>query len=394
MIHNNDALIALRDMPDNSVDSVVTDPPYGISFMNKHWDYDVPKVEVWKEVFRVLKPGGHILCACGTRTQHRMTVNIEDAGFEIKDVIAWIYGSGFPKSLNLGDGQGTALKPAMELWTLGKKPISEKNISDNVKRWGTGGINIDECRIDFLDDKDFNSATFGRGTDILGGNYVGASHSTGRTNIEANPLGRFPANVILDEEAGAMLDLQAPKTGAFAPVKSGHNGDSKGIYGDFDHKGDDGKTFHDGQLAGASRFFYCPKASPSERNKGLEGFDLKAPAYGSNLSSSNKGTISNSKKPKQNFHPTVKPVSLMKYLCKMITPKGGTVLDPYMGSGTTGIGALTEGFLFIGIENEKEYCEIAQARINAYVPGYTIEASNRKGIDIEEKPKAYQQTLF
>lgn len=381
-IIHNDSLIALRAMPDNSVDAIVTDPPYGLKFMGKHWDYDVPSVEIWREILRVLKPGGYLLCACGTRTQHRMAVNIEDAGFEIKDIISWIYGQGFPKSLNLGDGQGTALKPAMELWTLARKPISENNISNNIKRWGTGGMNIDKCRIDFTNEKDFNSACFGRGTDILGGNYVGATHSSGKTNIEANPLGRFPANIIFDEEAGVILDLQAPKTGAFAPVKSGHNGESKGIYGDFDHKGDDGKSFHDGQLAGASRFFYCAKASKSERNKGLEGFELKAPVYGSNMSSSDKGSISGSKIPGQNFHPTVKPVSLMQYLCRLITPATGIVLDPFMGSGTTGIGAVTEGFSFIGIEREKEYCEIARARIRAWEP------------EPVKQLKIYQQTLF
>ena len=271
-IYEGDALSVLKTMPDNYISSVVTDPPYGISFMNKKWDYDVPPTEIWFEILRVLKPGGHLLCACGTRTQHRMVVNIENAGFEIRDVISWIYGQGFPKSLNVGDGLGTALKPAQELWTLARKPLSEKNITENIARWSTGAINIDLCRIPFVDNSDLKSATFGRATDILGGNYVGATHGNGKTNIEANPAGRFPANVILSEETAEELDKQAPKTGALAPVKSGHCGKSKGIYGNYAQKGDDGKTFYGSQLSGASRFFYCAKASKSERDAGLDNF--------------------------------------------------------------------------------------------------------------------------
>ena len=154
-----DNMEVLRSLPDNSVDSVVTDPPYGIAFMNKKWDYEIPKVELWQEMLRILKPGGHMLAACGTRTQHRMAVNIEDAGFEIRDIVTWIYSSGFPKSLNIGaavnkiqgsnqwNGFGTALKPAAELFTLARKPLSESTIAANVLRWNTGALNIDESRI-------------------------------------------------------------------------------------------------------------------------------------------------------------------------------------------------------------------------------------------------------
>jgi site-specific DNA-methyltransferase (adenine-specific) len=152
---NGDCLEQMKQLPDNSADSIVTDPPYGISFMAKKWDYDVPKVKVWKEAMRVLKPGGHALIACGTRTQHRMVVNIEDAGFEIRDVVSWIYGSGFPKSLNIHkkdercpEGWGTALKPTCEFFTLARKPLSEKTVAKNVLKWGTGGINIDGCRVE------------------------------------------------------------------------------------------------------------------------------------------------------------------------------------------------------------------------------------------------------
>jgi len=372
---NSDCWTALKQMKANSVDAIVTDPPYGISFMNKKWDYDVPKVYVWYEALRILKPGGHLLCACGTRTQHRMAVNIEDAGFEIRDLIAWIYGSGFPKSLNLGNGFGTALKPAMELWTLARKPISEKTVVANVLKWGTGGINIDGCRVEW--DKeglegDQNRRKTPR-TDITGAQFHAscggdnAGKYIGDTNL---PQGRFPANVIHDgsEEVIGQFPVNA---GAFAPVKSGQNGDSRGIYGDFAQKGDDGKSFHGDGIASASRFFYAAKASKSERNKGLEGFDEQFDSSRPWCSEeSDRGRIATRLVSKQgkNNHPTVKPVSLMRYLCKLITPPHGIVLDPFMGSGTTGIGAKTEGFSFIGIEKEEEYCKIAQARIDAWVP--------------------------
>jgi len=393
-----DCLDSLKSLPENSVDSLVTDPPYGISFMGKKWDYEIPSVEIWREAMRVLKPGGHALIACGTRTQHRMVCNIEDAGFEIRDVVTWMYGSGFPKSLNIGkaidksdsgiaqkkrqykftewvrstgltskiindvtntkmgsrytthpsqpaimniqhlnavrhlisdvpewveemvkirsvesenfksrevvgtqemrdtsevriavtssadtydekatrqvnittpatdeakewDGWGTALKPACEFFTLCRKPLSEKTIAANVLKWGTGGINIDACR-------------------------VGTSKE-----------GRFPANLIHDGSQ-MVMDL-FPET---KPKES------------------------------AARFFYCPKASKSDREEG-------------------------------NTHPTVKPTDLMAYLVRLITPKGGTVVDNFMGSGSTGKAAIREGFDFIGMELTPEYFEIAKARI-------------------------------
>jgi site-specific DNA-methyltransferase (adenine-specific) len=370
------AEIRLNNFKENFVDSIVTDPPWGIKFMGKKWDYNVPSVKQWKIILQTLKPGGYALVNCGTRTQHRMAVNLEDAGFEIRDIIAWIYGSGFPKNLDISkqnfsqahqwSGWGTALKPAMELWTLCRKPLSEKTIAGNILKHGTGGINIDGCRIEFKSQKDYDSAKFGRGTDIMGGNYVGAIHSSGRTNIEANPAGRFPANIILDEEAGIMLDTQAPQTGAYAPVKSTEKGHGKGIYSYFNSNGDNGKTFYDGILSGASRFFYCAKASPKERNFGLEGFILKPPVNGKNFSSSGKGSISSSKNYQQNTHPTVKPIALMRYLCRLITPTGGIVLDPFAGSGTTGIACLFEGFNAVLIEKEIENCLIARARIDAW----------------------------
>ena len=214
------SLELLKTFPDNHFDAVVTDPPYGLSFMNKHWDYDVPTVELWREVLRVLKFGGHILVACGTRTQHRMAVNIEDAGFEIRDVITWHYGSGFPKSLDVSkaidkaagaeredrednpitaptdeakewDGWGTALKPSTEFWTLARKPLSENTIAENVLKYGTGGINIDGCRVKTSDGGD-------RGRPPHTPNKIfGNGEGTNLTESEHNNLGRFPANLIL-----------------------------------------------------------------------------------------------------------------------------------------------------------------------------------------------------
>jgi DNA modification methylase len=339
-----DCLEQMKKIPDNFCDSIVTDPPYGLKFMGKKWDYDVPKVEIWKEALRVLKPGGHLLSFGGTRTYHRMTVNIEDAGFEIRDCIMWIYGSGFPKSLNIGkeydkkmnnereivgtskyirtapihgggqsigihdnitkgtsefEGWGTSLKPAVEPVVLARKPISEKTIVDNCIKWKTGGINIDESRIETSDELGRYNPRDSKDTDAVC--FLG--FKSGFKNF--GTTGRFPANIILDEEAGKMLDEQS------------------------DFSNDQG---------GASRFFYCAKISKKDRNEGCEEF--------------------------KNNHPTVKPTKLMEYLIKLITPKGGVVLDPFMGSGSTGKAAVRNKFNFIGIEMNQEYLDIAKARIN------------------------------
>ena len=294
---NGDCLEQMKTLPDNSVDSIVTDPPYGISFMAKKWDYDVPKVKVWKEAMRVLKPGGHALIACGTRTQHRMVVNIEDAGFEIRDVVSWIYGSGFPKSLNIHkkdercpEGWGTALKPACEFFTLARKPLSEKTVAANVLKWRTGGINIDRCRV---------------GTD---------------------ETGRFPANLIHDG-SHQVLEL-FPET---KPSRIGkpRGTKKKGLFANSEFN-KVGQEHNDSGTA--ARFFYCPKANKKDRDEG-------------------------------NHHPTVKPTALMQYLCRLITPTGGVVLDPYMGSGSTGKSAVQEGFSFVGCELDEDYYKIAKSRI-------------------------------
>ena len=380
-----DCLLELKELKDNSIDSIVTDPPYGLSFMGKKWDYEVPSVEVWKECLRVLKHGGHLLSFAGSRTYHRIAVNIEDAGFDIRDQIMWIYGSGFPKSLNIGkqidklqgnerevigvdevaiskfrsetkrgisnchnfnekhdkgrggyvnpqevgiitkgntphEGWGTALKPAHEPIVVARKPLSEKTVALNVLKWGTGGINIDGCRV---------------GTEMIKcSNDIRSlqkwKEQDGRKHKElVNPeptfnQGRFPANLIFDEEAGRMLDEQS----------------------------------------GASRFFYCAKASKSERNKGCDGLEeLEVHRYNAGI-----GEGKNPEAPTldNNNHPTVKPIKLMRYLVRLVTPKGGLCLDPFIGSGTTAIACKLEGFDYLGIEREADYIPIAEARIKAY----------------------------
>lgn len=404
-IYNGNCLDVLKECPDNYFDSVVTDPPYGLSFMGKHWDYDVPKVEIWKEIIRVLKPGGHLLCACGTRTQHRMAVNIEDAGFEIRDIISWIYGSGFPKSLNVGkaidqlqgnerevtgtttsgkilrsngqnerpyqqgkdrietditkgnseyEGWGTALKPAQELWTLARKPLSENTVAENVLKYGTGGINIDGSRIETEEELNYGTGT-----------KSNVGFKTSPQNNERpvyDGKGRFPANVIFDEFTGKILDEQ---TGI---LTSGHmdtvsQGKNYGIYGKYNGK----EVYAEGDSGGASRFFYCPKADNYERNKGLKDFDLKKPEhdFGTKLGEPRSERVHT---PKRNHHPTVKPIDLMRYLVRLITPKGGIVLDPFNGSGTTGIAAKLELMKYVGIEMDEEYCKISEARIAAWNP--------------------------
>jgi DNA modification methylase len=333
-LHHGDCLEVLRSMPDCSVDSIVTDPPYGLSFMGKKWDYDVPSVDVWVECLRVLKPGGHLLAFAGTRTQHRMAVRIEDAGFEIRDMIAWVYGSGFPKSLDVskaidkvagaerevvgkkvtgralggsnwrdGDaggqetvditapatpeakqwqGWGTALKPALEPITVARKPLIG-TVAENVLQHGTGAINVDGGRVGT--EQVFTTAHKTLGDGIKYGKSKPFPASEMRT-------GRWPANFIHDgsEEATDLLGASA-------------------------------------------RFFYCAKASKADRG--------------------------------ENHHPTVKPTDLMRYLCRLVTPPNGIVLDPFNGSGSTGCAAVLEGFQYIGIEREAEYIAISEKRIEA-----------------------------
>jgi site-specific DNA-methyltransferase (adenine-specific) len=327
--------------------------------MGKKWDYDVPSEEIWAECLRVLKPGGHLLAFAGTRTQHRMAVRIEDVGFEIRDMIAWVYGSGFPKSHNLKDdwkGWGTALKPALEPITVARKPLCG-TVAENVLKHGTGGINVDGCRI-ASDNGDTTARTpslvrdtaapFGRG-EAMGGN--------------GSPLGRWPANLIHDGSEEVLAGF--PETGPSKAANRGlqHSGRHGGLadLGGRIKDGTDTVRGHDDNGGSAARFFYCPKASKADRDEGCEGFEARArPTMGSGIG----GQPDQQKANNRNNHPTVKPTALMRYLCRLVTPPNGTVLDPFMGSGSTGKAAMLEGFNFIGIEREAEYIEIAKARIN------------------------------
>ena len=368
-LFEGDCLSVLKALPDDSVDSIVTDPPYGLSFMGKKWDYDVPSVEIWRECLRVLKPGGHLLAFAGSRTYHRLVVNVEDAGFEIRDQIMWVYGSGFPKSHNIGHkaeewvGWGSALKPAHEPIVVARKPLIG-TIVENVLEHGTGGLNIDGCRI---------------GTDVVGwggkgrsGDSATAGASRGGTqggynydDGEARPVeGRFPANFIHDG-SDEVVSLFPESTGGHAPKNSKAN--PFGGVNDTERE-----EIHYG-TGSAARFFYCPKASKAERNAGLEAFENKksqhnAGGIGRKVSVEKRLEQGKENAPMmKNIHPTVKPVDLMKYLCRLVTPPGGVVLDPFMGSGTTGIAAKVEGFDFIGIEMDAEYLVIAEARIGHWV---------------------------
>jgi DNA modification methylase len=513
-LKHGDCLDVLRTMADNSIDAIVTDPPYGLSFMGKRWDYDVPDEAVWRECLRVLKPGGHLLAFAGTRTQHRMAVRIEDAGFEIRDMIAWVYAQGFPKSHNLknifcdcgrtepknhyicshgtkekpephlrplqdtdisaavhtqdkqgqvlqselqkqstpdqtiqfpdhvrsgqscvegwrydvqekgelhgsclrqssamgesngeerrlhyatsidngydvrevagkngscpplgsqpvkqqprksgtlaeqrltqksGVGQicyrcgkqiapydvsgwGTALKPALEPITVARKPIVG-TVANNVMTWGTGGINVDGCRVEIdieqaIKSRDFRTtASISSHIALPGAAYDPNGERTAVKNnhslsLRHNQSGRFPANLI-------------------------HDGSEEAVLG----------------MGESSRYFYCAKASKRDRDEGCEGMEAKprGQEYGLNAGGKTAQQTPHKHEPQRNHHPTVKPTDLMRYLCRLVTPPNGTVLDPFMGSGSTGKAAILEGFRFIGIEREAEYLEIARARID------------------------------
>ena len=492
-LYLGDCLDVLKTFPENSIDSIVTDSPYGLSFMGKKWDYDVPSVEVWTECLRVLKPGGHLLSFAGSRTYHRMAVRIEDAGFEIRDQIMYIYGSGFPKSHNikkqiekeylcqfletannaenksklisvelieektgsvlgnvvilqeegnenkmviggevgsnqmdtstfvstqdieqnttlllknkleenLKDGNKsitltelkmiidlkifnlfqyqntlksietqnhTALKPAHEPIVMARKPLSEKSIAENVLKHGTGGINIDGSRIGMKEGDKMDIRRYNEYHDTFS-SYEEGESPNGKEYIvnEPHEQGRFPANIIFDKEAGKILDEQSG-------IGKGQK-NPRIQKGTVDYTNDSwGLTVKDGHVSptyddkgGASRFFYCPKASKKDRNEGLDEFEKK----GNKFMATKNGTGETSKgmerfttEPKANHHPTVKPTDLMRYLINLVTPPNGTILDPFMGSGSTGKAAIRCGLNFIGIEREQEYMDIATARIN------------------------------
>lgn len=372
----------LKNIESDSIDSIVTDPPYGISFMGKKWDYDVPSIEDWKECLRVLKPGGHLLSFAGTRTQHRMAVNIEDAGFEIRDMISWVYGSGFPKSHNISkaidkkagaerevvghdiekakkqtgqsgtnslndrkgndgvvtasstpeaqqwNGWGTALKPACEPITVARKPLSEKTIVENVLKHGTGGINIDECRVETdeeigRDNRNIKNSPL-TPKDGWNENSMKGLDSRGKQD------GRWPANFIHDG---------SDEVKELFPDKKGWSSQKHNYFNPYGGNAlNESETKRDGIHQGyndngsAARFFYSAKASKKERGE-------------------------------HNNHPTVKPIALMEYLVKLITPKDGICLDPFIGSGTTLLACINLDVYYIGIDKELESINIANKRI-------------------------------
>jgi len=369
----------MKTMPANSVDVIVTDPPYGLGFMGKDWDHGVPGAAFWSEMLRVLKPGGHLLAFGGSRTYHRMACAIEDAGWEIRDCIMWLYGSGFPKSHNLsGDhqGWGTALKPAHEPICVARKPFAS-TVAANVMAHGTGALNIDACRVGYENDSP-NAATNPLFRKTAG--YANGNHADAKSNSfalkdgsgERNPsaAGRWPANVIHDGSQEVLAAFPqaagqlAPVAGSSAPSEK-----TNGIYGRMRREGEASVDSANNCAVGfkmkpgmrrldagsAARFFYCAKASKSDREDG-------------------------------NIHPTVKPTALMRYLCRLVTPVGGVVLDPFAGSGSTGKAAVLEGFQFIGIEREPEYVDIARARISAAL-GAHADAGILRGAENDENPR-------
>jgi site-specific DNA-methyltransferase (adenine-specific) len=409
ILHGNN-LDILPTLPDNSVDSIVTDPPYELGFMGKKWDSSgiAYSVELWTECLRVLKPGGHLLSFGGTRTYHRVAVAIEDSGFEIRDNIAWLYGSGFPKSLDVSkaidkaagaerevigtkmaspkgiknaeertdtaagayggvpkeidvtapstpeaqkwEGWGTALKPAHEPIIVARKPL-EGTVAHNVLTHGTGALNIDGSRIGAVGGPFKASKPEGKSNGIYGDGINGA--------VEIGKLnkGRWPANIILDEHTAGLLDEQSgvskstPAPRREVPYTSNSRSGGPMVFGGSSHN----------DSGGASRFFYVAKASKRDRNEGLE--ELPFIKGGSLSGGEDKRSQTTNQPSRQNFHPTVKPTALMEYLVKLVTPPNGTVLDPFTGSGSTGKAAILNGFDFIGIEMTEDYLPIIKARL-------------------------------
>ena len=433
-LYQGNMLDMLDVLEPNSIDAIVTDPPYELGFMAKSWDKSgiAFQKETWEKCFQVLKPGGHLLAFGASRNFHRVACAIEDVGFEIRDTIMWLYGSGMPKSLNIGlaidkkngvesevigisnngagasplklnnhehgdtgigmmdgsgrtfeikkaqnewDGWGTSLKPAYESIVISRKPC-EGSTTDNVLKYGVGGINIDECRIPLEDDYEFKETKrHARECNVFTGDNCGFD-SENNTTASASPLGRFPSNVILtydetdfEEVCGGMPDTKGGErhnTAIRQGVKnSGYDYDIN-VRNEYADEGS------------AARYFYCAKASGRDRDEGLDDFEEKAPAtteYGPFLmrefedGNTDKHNDFLRLKPKRNIHPSVKPVDLMSYLVRLVTPKGGTVLDPFNGSGSTGKAVAYENFdreadyKYIGIELSEEYLAISDARI-------------------------------
>lgn len=376
---HGDALEVLRTLPDNSVDAIVTDPPAGIGFMGKQWDTDhggrdnwiAAFAEIARECLRVVKPGAHALVWAIPRTSHWTATAWENGGWEVRDRVAHVFGSGFPKSKNVGNGWGSALKPAMEDWWLLRKPLTG-TIAANVMQWGTGALNIDACRIST------NGETISAGTanSIRRGTFdehEGYKRPWKENDPElyasrldaaierANTLGRWPAHLIHDGSDEVVAMFPQTTSGTYRPPVSRLRNNGIGLGTTDERHGTSNAPDNYGDTGSAARFYYVAKASKRDRDEGLEGFEAQA----SSVNLRQQGGLPKADKEYQvrNTHPCVKNTELMRYLCRLITPVGGVVLDPFCGSGSTGKGAVLEGFSFIGIEREADYIDIARARI-------------------------------
>lgn len=418
-IVHGDCLEEMPKMQPDSVDSIVCDPPYGLSFMGKDWDHGVPGPHFWSEALRVVKPGAFMLAFGGTRTFHRLAVAIEDAGWEIRDVIMWVYGSGFPKSHNISkqidkmngvdrevvgvrndgrgaspskianhghgdtgighadgskqvyeetiatsedakqwEGWGTALKPAWELIIVARKPIIG-TVAANVLKYGTGGMNIDGCRVAVDPSVDDMLRVVDRGErqSIW---KEGSGFKNENNKLTGVPLnGRWPANLIHDGSE-EVLELFPDSKGQCGDLRAGITKQPYNCYGDY---GQTTEMLKRNDSGSAARFFYCAKASRQDRNEGIGDMPEKPLLWSSGTQNPGSFQAAGTKRAAQNNHPTVKPTPLMQYLCRLVTPSNGTILDPFMGSGSTGKAAILEGFNFIGIDLDENYCEIAKRRI-------------------------------
>ena len=365
-LHAGDCRDVMRDYPVDHFDSIVSDPPYGLSFMGKGWDRGVPGEEFWREALRVAKPGAHLLAFGGTRTFHRLTVAIEDAGWEVRDVVCWLYGSGFPKSLNVGDGWGTALKPAWEPVIVARKPLVG-TVAANLLLHGTGALNIDGCRVgsDHRHNPSCRNA----------GDTAAPVLTAGRETA-----GRWPANVMHDGSDEVVAGF--PTTGSSGDgsprLAYGIGGTGSGAY----HGGGTGAMVATyGDSGSAARFFYCAKASRTDREEGCDHLPARTGAEAVERDDDTAGLQSpragagRTADTVRNFHPTVKPTDLMRYLARLVTPPDGLLLDPFMGSGSTGKGALLEGFRFVGIDLDPAHVAIAEARCQFAVDTVDAEAA-------------------
>lgn len=386
--------VKLAELEANSVDSCVTDPPYHLTsivkrfgaddaapaksgktgvyarsskgFMGKTWDGgDLAfQPETWEAVLRVLKPGGYLLAFAAAKNAHRMTCAIEDAGFEIRDCLMWLYGSGFPKSHNLDGewkGWGSALKPAYEPIVMARKPLIG-TIAQNVEAHGVGAINIDACRIEFSDGDTTSrakSSGLGAGRATANAGAPAFGHGLGGVIAPPHELGRWPANVIHDGSDEVLAGFPWTKSGSIAPHHKRTTSKTKNTFAE--RAAPPEETF--GDEGSAARFFYCAKASRTDRNEGLDDLPEKPLLWSSGDKNPGSFQSDGTKKKSQNNHPTVKPTELMRYLCRLVTPPGGLVLDPFAGSGSTGKAAALEGFRFVGVELGPEYAAIAQHRI-------------------------------